>query len=546
MAHDVFLSHSTQDKVVADAVCAALEAEKIRCWIAPRDIKSGENWAEAITRALKSSRLMVLIFSDHSNQSKQVANELTLAVGAKAVVVPFKIEDIPPNQVMEYYLTGAHWLDAMNPPTESQISHLVELVKKTLDGEPGVYVQTEKSMGKTPTGTGFRKTRNALSALKKVGLAAVALIFGGLLVYGVNSYSTQIGLREGAAEEGKTGNGAFIPPEIGTIVVTKTEDDGLEGSLRRALLKAVQGDVITFDPTVFPPDDPQTIYIKSSLPQINMGNLTINGSNSGVIINGIQKESNNLSYGLCITSSNNIIMGLQIINCRGFGSYSSDQGIGIMLQGPGANNNLIGGDRSVGVGPIGQGNLFSNNNIGIDIQGGARNNIITGNLFGTDINGNSKHDSGSNTHGIVLDQKAANNIIGPDNIIAYNTYAVIIGTFHQPDGYTINNTITNNSIYSNFHGITINSVANKNIKPPRIASFNLSDGIVRGTAIPGSIIEIFSDKADQGRIFEGRVQADESGNFTFEAGRGLTGPNITATTTDEDGNTSEFSSPVGN
>ncbi|NQT71340.1 MAG: toll/interleukin-1 receptor domain-containing protein [Chloroflexi bacterium] len=37
MAHDVFISYSTNDKTVADAVCATLESQKIRCWIAPRD-----------------------------------------------------------------------------------------------------------------------------------------------------------------------------------------------------------------------------------------------------------------------------------------------------------------------------------------------------------------------------------------------------------------------------------------------------------------------------------------------------------------------------
>jgi len=34
MAHDVFISYSAEDKPIADAVCAALEAEHIRCWIA--------------------------------------------------------------------------------------------------------------------------------------------------------------------------------------------------------------------------------------------------------------------------------------------------------------------------------------------------------------------------------------------------------------------------------------------------------------------------------------------------------------------------------
>ena len=34
MAHDVFISYSTKDKVIADAICANLENRGIRCWIA--------------------------------------------------------------------------------------------------------------------------------------------------------------------------------------------------------------------------------------------------------------------------------------------------------------------------------------------------------------------------------------------------------------------------------------------------------------------------------------------------------------------------------
>jgi hypothetical protein len=66
MAHDVFISYSTQDKPTADALCATLEAKGIRCWIAPRDIVPGMDWGEAIIDALQTSRVMVLVFSSHA------------------------------------------------------------------------------------------------------------------------------------------------------------------------------------------------------------------------------------------------------------------------------------------------------------------------------------------------------------------------------------------------------------------------------------------------------------------------------------------------
>ncbi len=80
MNHDVFISYSSKDKNKADAVCAKLEGEKIRCWIAPRDVHPGESWAGSIVDAINDSKVFVLVFSDGSNKSKQVVREVGEAV----------------------------------------------------------------------------------------------------------------------------------------------------------------------------------------------------------------------------------------------------------------------------------------------------------------------------------------------------------------------------------------------------------------------------------------------------------------------------------
>ncbi len=54
MAHDVFISYSSKDKSIADAVCSILEKEQMRCWIAPRDITPGVPFAEAIIDNIKA------------------------------------------------------------------------------------------------------------------------------------------------------------------------------------------------------------------------------------------------------------------------------------------------------------------------------------------------------------------------------------------------------------------------------------------------------------------------------------------------------------
>ena len=79
MAHDVFLSYSTQDKAAADAVCHSLESKGIRCWIAPRDVIPGANWQQSILDAIAGSRAVVLIFTAHTNQSENVKKEVSAA-----------------------------------------------------------------------------------------------------------------------------------------------------------------------------------------------------------------------------------------------------------------------------------------------------------------------------------------------------------------------------------------------------------------------------------------------------------------------------------
>jgi streptogramin lyase len=129
VAHDVFVSYSHKDKLQADAVCAALEATGIRCWIAPRDAVPGEEWGGAIVGAIRSSRVMVLLFSSHADASPQVRREVQIAVSAEAVLIPFRIEDVAPGQTMEFFLGTPHWLDALTPPFEAHLERLVAAVR---------------------------------------------------------------------------------------------------------------------------------------------------------------------------------------------------------------------------------------------------------------------------------------------------------------------------------------------------------------------------------------------------------------------------------
>ena len=62
MKHDVFISYSSQNKNVADAICHVLEEHRIKCWIAPRDIPGGADYGDLIDDAIKNCRLFIIVF----------------------------------------------------------------------------------------------------------------------------------------------------------------------------------------------------------------------------------------------------------------------------------------------------------------------------------------------------------------------------------------------------------------------------------------------------------------------------------------------------
>lgn len=136
MAHDVFISYSSNDKTIADAVVAGLEQKGVRCWVAPRDLTPGVSWGQGIAEAIEKSRVMVVIISENANQSKQVAREVERAISKDVTVIPFRIENIDPTGAIAYFLSSEHWLDAITPPMESHINKLGSVVKVFLrEGE---------------------------------------------------------------------------------------------------------------------------------------------------------------------------------------------------------------------------------------------------------------------------------------------------------------------------------------------------------------------------------------------------------------------------
>lgn len=135
VAYDVFISYSAKDKQIADALCATLESRKIRCWIAPRDVRPGTDYPAALIQAINNSRLLVLVFSKEANTSSQVMREVERAVTKGIPIIPLRVENVEPTESMEFLLCTPHWLDAMTPPLEKHLQKLADTVQLILENK---------------------------------------------------------------------------------------------------------------------------------------------------------------------------------------------------------------------------------------------------------------------------------------------------------------------------------------------------------------------------------------------------------------------------
>ncbi|MDA2936762.1 right-handed parallel beta-helix repeat-containing protein [Acidobacteria bacterium AH-259-A15] len=301
----------------------------------------------------------------------------------------------------------------------------------------------------------------------------------------------------------------------------------------------------------------------------------------------------NSEHGVFVNASNNTIGGTvvgagNIISSNGLDGVVINEGMtGVFVQGnfigTDATGNLDLGNASSGVaiadasdnlvgGPVpGARNVISGNDgSGVAIFGsGATGNQVQGNYIGTDVNGTA--DLGNVGDGVVISNDASSNTVGgtapgAGNLIAFNgsTGVIISGA--------IGNAILSNAVFSNGDlgidldddGVTLNDAGDPDAGANDLQNFPVISGVTGGDTIEGSFnstsntqfrLEFFASTAcdpsgqGEGETFLGftDVTTDGSGDAAFSTTLPAAIPGgqfVTATATDPNDNTSEFSACV--
>jgi hypothetical protein len=151
----VFISYSSADTQVANAICTALEKRGLPCWLASRDVGPGEDFQAAIVRAIRAARVMVLVFSQNANNSDEIKKELVLASQNDVVIIPARVENVAPNDSLAYQFATRQWVNLFEN-WENEIERLSLWVLRIVSSETA---QTSLSGAQSPA-----LTRGAMPA----------------------------------------------------------------------------------------------------------------------------------------------------------------------------------------------------------------------------------------------------------------------------------------------------------------------------------------------------------------------------------------------
>src|SRR5713101_5445165 len=134
----LFVSHVSEDRVAALEIVGELERRGVPCWIAPRNVQPGHPFDDEIVAALDRCRAMLLIFSEHCNESEYIRREVTVAGENRKLIIPFRIEDVPPRRGLRVRLSDLHWIDgfaARERAIDELAEHLLSQVTGNGDSE---------------------------------------------------------------------------------------------------------------------------------------------------------------------------------------------------------------------------------------------------------------------------------------------------------------------------------------------------------------------------------------------------------------------------
>ena len=119
-----------------------------KCWIAPRNVIPGSQYADGIVRAINGTKVVVLVLSESAIASPHVGKEIERASFKQRPIIALKTDATPLTPALEYFLSESQWVEAGAEGTEAALATLTDAVGRHLSGSPASA--TAPPPGRTP------------------------------------------------------------------------------------------------------------------------------------------------------------------------------------------------------------------------------------------------------------------------------------------------------------------------------------------------------------------------------------------------------------
>jgi hypothetical protein len=171
---DVFVSYASQDAAVANAIVAAMERQRLKCWIAPRDVIPGSLYADGIVRAISGAKVFALVLSEHAIASSHVGKEIERASSNRRPIIALRIDLAPLTPAFQYFLSESQWIDVGAGGMDAASAKLVEAAQRHLT--PRSAIEQGAAPDRHPLASKATPSRQWIVAAA-VGVVAVALTY---------------------------------------------------------------------------------------------------------------------------------------------------------------------------------------------------------------------------------------------------------------------------------------------------------------------------------------------------------------------------------
>jgi hypothetical protein len=136
MAGHVFISHGSENRDEANELCAFIEGHGVKAWIAPRDVRPGIDYSEALQSAIETCIACVVLVTEMANKSPYVRAETEMAFSNSKPIFPVRLADIKPAPGLAFFLKIRHWTDAFGKEREASLDRLALELRTLSHVEP--------------------------------------------------------------------------------------------------------------------------------------------------------------------------------------------------------------------------------------------------------------------------------------------------------------------------------------------------------------------------------------------------------------------------